>query len=144
MEQRLLSAPIEAEHIDELGELRERVDSLEARVEELHAGLERDRQAVGKMLHSLRAIFSGGDVQSSTPSASPLQPPNDAAWQMWKQRLPGACPKVIDALLIQPLTATQLIAATGTSYSTVQRALTVLQNNGLTERDGTRIRLKRI
>jgi DNA polymerase I-like protein with 3'-5' exonuclease and polymerase domains len=94
----------------------------------------------------LTGVESEAPLASSTnhSGTSSLQPPDAAAWQMWKQRLPGACPKVIDALLIQPLTATQLIAATNTSYSTVQRALDVLKNNGLTEKNGDRVSLKRL
>jgi DNA-binding transcriptional ArsR family regulator len=141
--ERLLNAPLDAEPVNELTQLREDLESLREDFAKLQSSLERDRQSIGKMLHSLRAIFSGNGEMPSGP-VSPLQPPNDAAWEMWKRRLPGACPQVIDALLIQPLTATQLISATGTSYSTVQRALNVLKGNGLTEKDGTRIRLKRL
>lgn len=136
----------EAEAVDELAELREEMDSLRADFEALRDGLERDRERLANLLHALRGIFGGEPVHASaaTGNAATFAPPSREKWQMWKERLPGACPKVIDALLVQPLTATQLIAATNTSFSTVQRALGVLRNNGLTEKDGARIRLKRL
>ena len=78
------------------------------------------------------------------PAGSSLQPPNAAAWKMWQDRLPGACSDVIDALLISPLTATQLMAAAKKSHSTIQRALEVLRSNALIEKNGDRVSLKRL
>jgi hypothetical protein len=137
--------PHEAEPVDEFAELREELEALREDFEQFRQQVQQDRDSMGRMLHALRAVF-GGDLEAATPSSmgGVPQPPNAAAWQMWKDRLPGACPKVIDALLIQPMTATQLIAATRTSYATVQRAVTVLKSNALLDKDGERWRLKRL
>lgn len=141
----LLNGPLHAVPVDEPDEmqlLRDELADLQERFDVLEKSYQADRDKLGNLLHTLRSIF-GGDgapVAASTATA----PPSEAAWRMWKERLPGACPKVIDALLIQPLTATQLIAATKTSHSTVQRAINVLENNALIEKDGARIRLKRL
>lgn len=139
----LLTDSHEAQVVDECAELRKELKALRAEVKELREGFERDRNQVAAIFNGLRAAL-GGNAEAAATSNSPLQPPNDAVWGMWKSRLPGACPKVIDALLIQPLTATQLISATGTSHSTIQRAINVLEGNSLIERDGARIRLKRL
>ncbi len=136
---------VDSEHVepvDELASVHEGLGRLRREFEAFKKDHRDDWANLGKMLQSARVTF-GGNVQAATASGAP-QPPDESAWNMWKQRLPGACPKVIDALLIQPLTATQLIAATGTSYSTVQRAINVLEGNSLIEREGTRIRLKRL
>lgn len=134
------STPHLVEPSDEIATLRKELREVRERLDDLEEGLQQYRNRIGAMLHAL----SGDAASSTVNSTSTLQPPNDAAWEMWKRRLPGACPKVIDALLIQPLTATQLISATGTSFSTVHRALGVLKGNALIEKDGTKIRLKRL
>jgi DNA-binding transcriptional ArsR family regulator len=144
---KMLPAPINAEVVeeDELTELRAELDELRDRFDALKNSYENDRLTLLSILQSLRAVFDGGTVDGpAIASSSVKQPPSQAAWQMWKDRLPGACPKVIDALLIQPLTASQLIAAARTSHSSVTRALTVLRNNSLIEKDGDRIRLKKL
>lgn len=139
-----LSGPIHAVPVDEVSELdtlRTELAELREEFESFRSGAESDRRDLFSLLQSGRVVF-GGAVPATESSAS--APPSEAAWRMWKERLPGACPKVIDALLIQPLTATQLIAATKTSHSTIQRALSVLEANSLIEKDGQRIRLKRL
>lgn len=141
-----LSGPIHAvpvEEDDPIITLREELDELRDEFDGLRKNYERDRAQWAAILSSLQAAFGGGPVTSVESGGAPM-PQSSAAWQMWRDRLPGACPKVIDALLIQPLTATQLIAATKTSYSTVNRALEVLRNNALLEKDGDRWKLKRL
>lgn len=144
-------------------QLHSDVDDLRAKLAEAERELLKLRVPIKQLRHEIEPLFvkmqavmgyielTGVEteptitiLQDVTTGAQRIQPPDAAVWSMWKQRLPGACPKVIDALLIQPLTATQLIAATKTSYSTVQRALDVLRNNGLVEKNGERVSLKRL
>jgi DNA-binding transcriptional ArsR family regulator len=135
--------------------LLNRIEELEAELKEVREKFEAERDTrltmlrnspeVQKLYAMLLTLFhEAPNGATSVAGVESLQPQDEAKWRMWKDRLPGSADKVIDALLVSPLTATQLIAATKSSYSTVQRALDVLKSNGLTEKDGDRIRLKRI
>lgn len=135
----------EAEPIDELAELREELDSLRADFDVLRDGLERDRNRFGKFILGVQTLLGGGNVGAApSGTSSPLQPPNPAAWQAWKQQLPDSCGKVIDALMVQPLKASQMIALCKLAYPTITAALRILERNGLIEKDGRLIRLKRL
>jgi hypothetical protein len=145
MSQPALSGPIHAvpvEPIDELTELREEVGELREQFESLQASYERDRAQWAGILHSLQAAFGGTPAQESVGGAP--QPQSSAAWQMWKERLPSGCGKIIDGLLIQPLTMSQMIRACSMAYGTIKNNMSILKNNSLVEKDGERWKLKRL
>lgn len=148
-------AQLPAPELTEAEILKKRIDDLEAelvstreeyeaqRLERINAM--RNMPEVRRLYSMLCLLFGHEDGQLHHVRQDEVNRPQAPdAWKLWKDRLPGATPKVIDALLVQPMTATQLIAATRTSYSTVQRALSVLRANSLTENDGERIKLRRL
>ena len=134
--------PHEAKPVDEFAVLREEIDELQAEVEEVRRGV----QQVLAWMNGLRAAVNGTTMPNSAPAdnqGAPM-PPNDAAWQMWKNRLPPGCGKIIDALLIQPLTSTQMIRVCGMAHRTVNANIAILKGNTLVEKDGDRWKLKRL
>ena len=141
-----LSGPIHAEPVDELAELREEVSDLRERLDTLERSYQEDRDRIGGLFYNLRAAFVGnGDMSASPPQSSGSPTPhNQDAWRAWKQQLPGPCAKVIDALLIQPLTQSQLITYCKMHYTTVSKTLSILKRNGLVEHDGKLLKLKRL
>lgn len=114
--------------------------------------LTRLRQILEPLHLGLRAIFgeldAAGAENLSTPpgiTASTLQPHSPAAWMAWKRQLSPACGRVIDALMVQPLSQKQLVTAAKMGYSTAGAAIGILKNNSLVEKDGNnRYRLKRL
>lgn len=145
MQPLLSNGPIEAVPVDELSDLRTEIADLREEFEQFRASVDRDRSVVGPILNGMRSLFNGGSVPStSTPVGNAPQPHSTAAWQAWKEQLPASCGKVIDALLIQPLTRTQMIAICKMDYSTVKKAVQILERNALVEQDGKFVRLKRL
>lgn len=140
------SQPHEAEPVDDLAELRNELADLREDMEQLKQAYQSDRDVMGRMLHALRAVF-GGNLEAA-PAAAPTsgipQPPNEAAWRMWKERLPEPCGRIIDGLLIQPLTQTQMSRMARIHTSNISRYLQILRSNSLVEKDGDRWRLKRL
>src|ERR1700730_16890554 len=124
----------EAEIVDESAELRQELADLREEFEQFKRSIEADRANLGRMLHGLRSVFSGGAAPASTPmeSGSP-RPHSPSAWQAWEEQLPPSCGKVIDALMVQPLTRTQMIALCRMDYSTVKKAVSILERNSLVE-----------
>lgn len=139
-----LSGPIHAEPVDELAELREELSDLRGRFDALETSYQSDRDKLGSLLHALRAVLGGNGDGAPASSQSASMPPSREAWNAWKQQLPDSCGKVIDALLVQPLTRTQMKAICKLAYNTVTAAVRILERNGLVEADGDFIRLKRL
>lgn len=135
---------VEAEPMDESVELRQQVADLQSQVDELQREFDRDRTQLLMLLQGIRAVFNGGspDVASAVDTAP--QPTPSAAYDAWKQRLPPACGRVIDALLIQPMGYVQLKNFCKMGASTLDQALAKLRANQLIEKDGTLNRLKRL
>lgn len=149
--ERLLSSgvapePEEVFEVNELEDLRAELAELREDFTKFRASIERDRNQLGQMLHGLRSVFSGGAAPASAmpADASAPQPHARDKWDAWKEQLPASCVKVIDALLIQPLTRTQMIAICKMDYSTVKKAVQILERNALVEQDGKFVRLKRL
>lgn len=141
----LLNGPIDAEHVDENALLREEISDLREELETLRGEVREDRRQLVALLQSGRVVFGGIEAPASQqPSPSTPMPHNRDAWSAWKQQLPPACGRVIDALLVQPLTISQLRTICKIGYSTVTSALGILSRNGLIEKDGDRNRLKRL
>jgi hypothetical protein len=140
----LLDGPLHAEPVDENAELREQLADLRERFDSLEESYQQDRDKIGSLLHSLRAVFGGGgEVASPSPSGS-NQPIPKAVYDAWKERLPPSCGRVIDALLVQPMGYNQLKSYCKASSSTIDAALSKLRANGLIEKDGNLNRLKRL
>lgn len=145
MERLLESGEVhEPEQVDESVSLQAELDELRDDFEALRSNYERDRKVWAGILANLRAAFSGAQVAAPESASGAPMPQSSAAWQMWKDRLPPACGKIIDALLIQPLTMTQMIRVCGLAYSTVKANVAILKNNTLLEKDGDRWKLKRL
>jgi hypothetical protein len=105
------------------------------------------RQNLQPLYDSLRALFGemeAAGATSSPPSGNPSQPISPSAYDAWKATLPPSCGKMIDALLVQPLKATQLKTMCKLGSGTVSEGLTILKRNGLVDYDGTLYRLKRL
>lgn len=140
-----LSGPIHAVPVDdELSALREELNDLRDEFEGLRKSYERDRTQWAGILSSLQASFGGGQGTPVQESGGAPMPQSTGAWAMWKDRLPSGCGKIIDALLIQPLTMTQMIRACGMAYGTIKNNMAILKNNTLVEKDGERWKLKRL
>lgn len=141
----LLDGPLHAEPVDELAELREEISGLRDEIETLRTEMRDERRHLSAILQSGRVVFGGqGAVGEAQSVSGAPTPPNRSAWEAWKQQLPGRCGKVIDALLVQPMTQTQLIGYCKMDRSTVSKTLTILTRNGLVEKDGNLNRLKRL
>lgn len=138
--------PIDAEPVSELAELREQLFDLNNEVASLRDALQAFRNQVAA-LQTGRVVFGGAapPSQSATPSEGGVPVPhNRAAWEAWKEQLPSGCARIIDALLIQPLTPTQMISICKMHQTTVSKNLIILKRNGLVENEGRLVRLKRL
>jgi hypothetical protein len=154
MSQPALSGPIHAVPVvDESEKLIRENKQLQECLRESRDEAERLLQTVDKVFARLRplhqvltAIFEGTveTVSSPTQSSGAPMPHNRDAWQAWKQQLPDSCAKVIDALLVQPLTATQMVTVCRLAYPTITAALRILERNGLTQKEGRLVRLKKL
>lgn len=142
---------------DETPALRRRIARLEADLEDARsAATTAERQLrssqSGKSelkrlllpLHrALQAIFDEIGEEPGTEVASSNQPISADKYTAWKQRLPAACGRVIDALLVHPMSTTQLQSYCKAHYNTVHPALKILNSNGLVEKSGNVWSLKR-
>lgn len=100
-----------------------------------------------KLLTAIHGELDGANISEDTAIGHPpgeSQPPSREKWQAWKNQLPPSCGKVIDALLVQPLTTTQLKGICKVSYESARQAIVILTRNGLIEKDGDMNRLKRL
>lgn len=147
-----LSGPIHAVAVDEADELLRENAKLIKRLEEARNELDRMQVSVSEFVNRLRPLhqmldsfFGGttGDSPASAPSGTPM-PHNRDAWTAWKQQLPERCGRIIDALLVQPLTQTQMKTFCKMDQATVSRMVSILDRNGLVERDGRLVKLKRL
>jgi len=151
---RLLESP----EPTELELLRQRIEDLEDKLED---ALKREQEAIQKLLGSSRAtveirrqlsplygalkqLFGELDKFEDSVPAGNNQPIPSSVYDAWKQRLPPACGRVIDALLVQPMGYGQLKNYCKMGASTLDQALAKLRANNLIEKDGTQNRLKRI
>lgn len=111
-----------------------------------HARLKRTLDPLYKGLQQVYGdvLDDGEDDEPATETASTHRPQDAGPYQLWKERLPGKCSKVIDALLVQPMNFTQLKSATKQGSTSVTEALKILRLNKLIEKDGELNRLRRI
>jgi len=138
--------------------LRQRVEDLEVKLQD---ALQREQEAIQKLLGSNRAtieirrqlsplygalkqLFGELDTfGTDAPTMNGNQPIPSSVYDAWKQRLPPACGRVIDALLVQPMGYGQLKNYCKMGASTLDQALAKLRANNLIEKDGTQNRLKK-
>ena len=147
----LLDGPIHAVPVDESDKLRRENVQLQNVLRDSREEMERMLQTVDafmmrlRPLHQILAEMFNADpgIMPQSQASSPA-PHNQDAWRAWKQQLPGPCAKIIDALLVQPLTQSQLITYCKMHYTTVSKTLGILKRNGLVEHDGKLLRLKRL
>lgn len=123
------------------GDLRLKMDQLEqseARTTIAQRVLSRLRKQLQPQYESLQALFgeldqAGAVAESVVGTAG--QPIPASRYDAWKQRLPPACGKVIDALLTQPLTQSQLETYCKMHFNTVRNSLLTLKSNSIVEKD---------
>ena len=109
------------------------------------------------LYRALQAVFGELDaagVTDDAPQRSPAAQANDApatdartkaVWESWKSRLPPACGKVIDALLLHgELNQAQLKVAARLGTSTVSDSVYKLNKAGLINKNGGRVSLKQL
>ena len=99
-------------------------------------------KAMGMIFGELDAFEDQGERQTSSGSAAPK---SAAVWEAWKAKLPPACGKVIDALLIHGgLTRAQLKVAAAMAFGTVDSAVSRLKSAGVVVAQGGRYSLKKL
>jgi hypothetical protein len=144
MSNNLLPAPIDAEHVTEESEtqqLRDELDELREEFNSFRASVDGNLRQVAGILQGFRAAL-GGQPASAAPDGGNQSIPS-AVYDAWKQRLPPACGKIIDALLVQPMTNMQLKKFCKLGTSTVPQMITILTNNKLVEKQGAVNHLRR-
>lgn len=138
---------------------QQQIETLDRKIREKRAELA-DMEAAAKSIASrlynahlaLLAFFevyetpaTGGAAPMTMPAAADTLLPHDVTkWNAWKQRLSGPTGRIIDALLVQPLTATQIATQARIHSTNVSKYMAPLKANGLLEQDGSRWGLKRL
>ena len=140
--------------------LRRQVSDAETRASRAREDADRAmtmlRRALSPLYRSLQAVFGELDnagVTDDGPASSPTtgsgvavgtaDPRVQAVWTAWKEKLPPACGKVIDALLIHgDLNQAQIKVAAKLGTSTVSDAVYKLNKAGLINKNGGRVSLK--
>ena len=126
---------------DESMELRAQVAELSQRLGKANAVIANLRKRFEPDYKSLQDLFS--DLEA-VPGAGLV---DAGPFEIWKQKLGGACSRMIDALL-QKGEVTRIQLATLTSQSprsgSFATNLAKLNTNGLIEKEGDRIRLRRL
>lgn len=139
-------------------ELRDANDALEAAKNQSSASvkaLKVIRNVFEGQHRALQIVFgeldaAGIEADSAAPGTpvssaqSSLGPPNPAAYNAWKQQLPPGCGKIIDALIVQPLSQKQMTTVCKMHYDTVGKYLKMLSANSLVNHDGRLYRLNRL
>ena len=147
----------------QIRDLRDRVADLEADLDRAREETGRAKRDAGKavaalrrqlapLYHALGAIFgemdaAGLDAPPVSTASSPVAGTGDAQgiWAAWKQKLPPACGKIIDALLAHgELNAAQLKVACRLGTSTVGDGLGKMYKLGLLNKNASRYSLKNL
>jgi len=145
----------------EIRELRRQVSDAQVEAERAREDANRALSSLRRQLHplyrALQAVFGELDaagVTDDAPQRSPAAQANDApatdartkaVWESWKSRLPPACGKVIDALLLHgELNQAQLKVAARLGTSTVSDSVYKLNKAGLINKNGGRVSLKQL
>jgi hypothetical protein len=111
------------------------------------------RGQLGPLYRALQAVFGELDavgVPESTSGPSPHQGEAvpgrvSAVWEAWKQKLPPACGRIIDTLMIhKDLSRQQLKVAAQMGESTMDGGLLKLNKAGLLSKANGRYQLKQL
>ena len=132
-----------ADYSEEIAKLREDNNRLSAEVSKLRSVIGALRTHLEPDFRTLQALFS--DLNAATPSNG-LHADREI-WEPWKQKLGKRPGMMIEALLQRgELTRTQLATLTEQSPNSGGYAnnLSVLNRNGLLERNGDKLRLRKI
>lgn len=132
-----------SESLDENEQLRKRVAQADAPVARLREKLQPFYQLLQAIFDDIEDI-GPPDSSSSQSSAAGLDARTAAAWEEWKQRMPGAPAKIIAALQKHGSADTsQLCILIGTTRrQTVHDAVHKLNSSGLINKNGGRFSLK--
>jgi len=138
---------------------QQQIETLDRKIREKRAELA-DMEAAAKSIASrlynahlaLLAFFEVYETptarteptQTAAAAADTSLPHDATKWNAWKQRLPEPTGRIIDALLIQPLTHTQIATQAQMHPNNVHKYIGPLKNNGLVEKNGNRWSLKRL
>jgi hypothetical protein len=134
--------------VDENSRLREELAGSTATLHREQAPLRQVKKILDPLHRALQALYgeieAAGIEDSSAPAAAaaPGQPIPETKYAAWKQRLSPACGKIIDALLVQPLTHSQMVVYCKMHFDTIGKALKIMKANALLEQDGKVYRLK--
>lgn len=129
---------------NELARTKELLDAAERQIATTQRVLRLLKKQLEPQYRSLQALFGELEVagvgDEGTNAGQPIPVERFAAW---KNRLSPACGKVIDALLVQPMSHSQLIGYCKAHYETIRVALNTLKSNALIEQvEGKKWRLK--
>lgn len=112
------------------------------------------RRQLGPLYRALQMVFGEldaagvADSPSTATSASPAPAVDQratAVWESWKQKLPGAPAKVIDALLLHAeMNYTQLAIAIGVHRNSIPNIIWKLKRAGLITKNGNRVSLNQL
>lgn len=139
----LLPAPIDAQVVEdsETQQLRDELDEFREEFNSFRTRVESDLRQIAGILGGFRSALSGQAQAVSSDGAT--QPIPSSLYDAWKQRLPPACGKIIDALLVHPMTNMQLKKFCKLGTSTVPQMITILSSNKLIEKQGAVNHLRR-
>jgi len=119
--------------------------------EDANRALSRLRTQLSPLYRALQSVFGDLDaagVEDRPTAGAPdvpgvSTPRTSAVWDAWKQRLPPAVGKVIDALLVHgELNQSQIKVAAQLGTSTVSDCIYKLNKAGLINKNGGRVSLK--
>lgn len=119
----------------------------EERANEMHRSASSLQAALSPLYRALQQIFGDLSIMDAeTMPAVPRTPQNSAAWDSWKQRMPGATATIIDLLLLHgSLNQEQMRIHLGTKRKqTVYDACSKLNKAGLVIKEGDKFRLKEL
>ena len=103
------------------------------------------RKELSGLYQALRAIFGEMDAAGVAGTPSSVPPTTSAIWESWKEQLPGAPAKLIDALLIHgEMNAVQLRVAMHCHINTVYETTAKMQKMGLLNKNGGKYSLKEL
>lgn len=130
--------------------LRQRVNQVDGPVAQL-------RQTLEPLYRSLQALWgdievidpqhpASGPAQAPTSAPNPQEARSSPAWESWKQRMPGAPAKLIEAMqLHKEVTVEQLVVLTQiTRKQTIYDAIARMNKSGLINKNGGKFSLKQI
>lgn len=135
------------ELLEENRELRDNLRNANAAATHAKRDVERAVAALRtqlKPLHlALKAVFGEIDAIGGDDSPQAANPRVAAVWENWKQKLPGATAKIIDALQLHgEMNGQQLAIAIGCHRNSIPQLIYKLNKAGLIQKNGGRFSLK--